>query len=136
MGLLDITTTFDRVKTTRRVEAAVAPGAGFLTQTPLRGYEIHMGRSTGSIGLFRIAGQEGMLDGSAKESVWGTYLHGIFDNDAFRRELIDSLRIRAGHAPRGEIVRYGEERSAALDRWAGILQERLDMRFIERLAGL
>ncbi|EMO28720.1 hypothetical protein LEP1GSC170_1072 [Leptospira interrogans serovar Bataviae str. HAI135] len=28
--------------------------------------------------------------------IWGTYIHGIFDKDQFRRKYLDQIRIRKG----------------------------------------
>ena len=42
--------------------------------------------------------------------IWGTYLHGIFDADEFRRWFIDRLRSRRGLSPISEgafKIRFG-----------------------------
>src|SRR3990172_3379790 len=101
LGLLDVETILETTKVTSQVEAAVISDCGFriaewTSKELLKGYEIRMGRTTGDIGLFRITllcSQSNFctpqsaieLDGSQKGSVWGTYIHGIFDNDGFRR---------------------------------------------------
>ncbi len=71
----------------------------------LKGYEIHMGRTdflapvvhaftlTARSGQ-TIAAQDGVV--RADGLIMGTYLHGIFDNDEYRRSLINALRIRKG----------------------------------------
>ena len=41
---------------------------------------------------------------SADGRVWGTYLHGVFDADPFRRWFIDRLRVRRGLAPLGRVI--------------------------------
>jgi adenosylcobyric acid synthase len=136
MGLLDVETTFDTVKTTCQVEAEfMGEDRGVL-----QGYEIHMGNTTGDIGLFKLkripAGSEPVLDGSARGNVWGTYLHGIFDNDGFRRAVLNDLRQRRGLDSLRETVDYHQLRSGALDRWADVLRSHIDMKHIEKLTDI
>lgn len=149
MGLLDVETEFDRTKTTCRVEAEVMQGAwsrehGVTSAKRLQGYEIHMGRTTGDVGLFalkRISANSELhtphsaliLDGSSKGGVWGTYIHGIFDNDGFRRGLLNALRERRGLKPLDGAVNYDQARQDALDRWADVLRKNLDMNFLDKL---
>ncbi len=146
IGLLDVETTFDKKKTTCQVEAEVVRSVecGMRNRTEtnkqkLQGYEIHMGRTAGDIGLFRInrlnglnglSGSNGILDGSAKANVWGTYIHGIFDNDLFRHELIDSLRVKRGMPSSAAMTNFGKEREKALNRWTDVLQSSIDMEYI------
>jgi adenosylcobyric acid synthase len=77
---------------------------------PMVGYEIHMGRSiaTGDCRpLFRIRRRDGReveaLDGliTLDGRVWGTYIHGIFDNDHFRRSFLRQLQMRMGKSAVG-----------------------------------
>ena len=67
------------------------------------GYEIHHGE-TDCNGceplLTRTDGQVVGVAGRGRR-VWGTYLHGVFDADAFRRWFVDRLRVRRGLPPRG-----------------------------------
>jgi len=118
MGFLNINTTLERTKTTCQVSAELINGSKLLNaaqDTPngdfknLRGYEIHMGITTGEFGLFKINrlncldGLSGLnnivMDGALNGNVWGTYIHGIFDNDEFRSFLLNSLRARKGLTP-------------------------------------
>jgi adenosylcobyric acid synthase len=149
LGLLDVETVFDKVKVTSQVEAAGNAECGlriaeWTSKDVLKGYEIHMGRTIGNIGLFQLRRcnvnseirnqkSEIVLDGSAKGSVWGTYIHGIFDNDAFRRGLINVLRVKRGLAPAADVADFAKSRDAALDKWAAVLRECIDMKFIQDL---
>lgn len=107
LGLLEMDTEMYPDKITSQVEAEFLPNKGFSCSDPgvLYGYEIHMGRSTPrgfSQALFRIVRRNGKpedsFDGLAQQDgrVWGTYIHGIFDNDLFRRSFMNDLRQRAG----------------------------------------
>jgi adenosylcobyric acid synthase len=75
-------------------------------------------------------------DGSLNGVCWGTYLHGIFDNDFFRRALIDSLRTRKGMQPLRQVLRYGEAKEQALDRLAGFFSSNLDWNLLDRILSL
>jgi hypothetical protein len=66
--------------------------------------------------------------------VWGTYLHGIFDADGFRRWFIDRLRVAKGLAPVGELSHYDIE--PALERLAAAVRASVDIKAIYRLMGL
>ena len=66
----------------------------------LSGYEIHMGRSVSggrAKPLFRILRRDGkpadIEDGLAQPDgkAWGTYIHGIFDNDGFRNMFLEDI---------------------------------------------
>lgn len=159
LGLLDTETTLEKIKTTFQVEAEIIQpmqDTGYGIQGKknrascivhhgslrLKGYEIHMGISKGDIGLFRIYRSGGLnslngsnytLDGSRKGNVWGTYIHGIFDNDTFRRSLIDSLRFNRGMKPLEETIDFSKLRDSSLDRWARIIKDSIDIRFLEGL---
>ncbi|MBI4688885.1 MAG: cobyric acid synthase [Nitrospirae bacterium] len=157
LGLLDIETTLEKTKTTCQVEAEILKpmqDTGYMihdkenhascivnrASRQLRGYEIHMGISTGNIGLFRISRIThyasritDILDGSRKGNVWGTYIHGIFDNDNFRRNLINSLSIKKGLVPIEEMIDYSQLRDDSLNKWAEIIRKNINMKFIQGL---
>ncbi len=150
IGLLDIETTFQRHKITCQVEAELVGGNGWLKAGRLKGlhaYEIHMGESRGDIGLFRInrltADTEGrvkiqqtLMDGSMNGNCWGTYMHGIFENDRFRRYLLDRVRDKKGLGPLHRRSSYARAREGAIDRLAKVIRVSLDMDFIKRTVGL
>jgi adenosylcobyric acid synthase len=151
IGLLDIETHFGEEKRTCRVEAEIAgtvdrrSGTGRKkvgSDSILKGYEIHMGESFGDIGLFRLrrpgAGDmssfhdsQPVWDGSRKGNCWGTYLHGIFDNDLFRRDLLNELRSGKGLAPLESSCSYADIRDKAIDRLADMVRTNIDMDFIK-----
>ncbi len=156
LGLLDIETTFGKEKITCQVEAELIDSS-WLTHRGnndvsfdselLRGYEIHMGESKGATGVFRLKrfssdpqcaalDTGGVLDGSQKENCLGTYIHGIFESDLFRRSVLDMIRMRKGLTPLTNTCSYIGMREKTLNNLAGIVSENTDMEFIERLAGL
>jgi adenosylcobyric acid synthase len=151
LGFLDVETLLEKNKVTSQVEATQLERFGFNTQRlkekdteTLKGYEIHMGNTTGDVGLFAInryradsvidkRSSTPALDGSKKNKVWGTYIHGLFDNDWFRHGLINSLRNKKGLAPMSNAINYAQERDYALDEWAAVLRETLNMKFIQNI---
>jgi len=147
----DIITTLDKTKTTCRVSANITSQKWFdavesttsCRWNNLMGYEIHMGKTTGDVGLFSInrlnrstSSNSSVPDGSVKDNVWGTYIHGIFDNNGLRTALINSLRMKKGLQPRESTVNYAAEKERAIDRWADILKSKVDICFILRQIGM
>ncbi len=100
----------------------------------VRGYEIHHGESRiadtrATESAFDRAGWQ-----NQEGNVWGTYLHGLFDTDAFRRWWINELRVRKGFEPRAGGVSYSIE--PGLDSLARAIREHLDWQGICALLGL
>lgn len=155
LGLLNVETTFASGKITCQLEAELVNNpwlvaAGNKGPSPksmpdvgnglLRGYEIHMGQCSGDIGLFKLkrfnSGSGYLLDGSINNNCWGTYIHGIFDNDLFRRSVINMIRLQKGLSPVDTVCSYSGIKEQALNKLAAIVMENVDMEFIERLAAL
>ncbi|HLB13235.1 MAG TPA: cobyric acid synthase, partial [Dehalococcoidia bacterium] len=110
LGLLPVDTVFAREKTTRQVNGRVAWGRGLLEGTQgmgVTGYEIHMGQSRAEglspSFLVQADGEEPRPDGAsdAQGLVFGTYLHGLFHDQAFRTAFLNNLRRRKGLSPQG-----------------------------------
>ena len=132
LGLLSVSTVLEKEKTLERVRARHLP-----TGQALFGYEIHHGRTDGN-GLQPVVQREdGETIGLGLENglIWGTYLHGVFDADPFRRSFIDRLRERRGLEASGEI-RAVYDLEPALDRLADVVRRSLRMETIYKLMGL
>jgi adenosylcobyric acid synthase len=99
---------------------------------PVTGYEIHQGRTRlieneeGVQMLFDDANL-GVIDNS--HSVWGTYLHGIFDNGPWRRAWLNRLRQQRGlrSLPTG-VANYREHREMMLDQLANEIEPHLNLK--------
>jgi adenosylcobyric acid synthase len=106
LGLLEVDTHFEQRKTLNRVEATVAEPHQLGHGCPIVGYEVHQGVTRRRAGvpawlrLHRQPGGEG-LDGAARPDglVYGTYVHGLFDDARFCRAVVAELRRRRGLAP-------------------------------------
>ena len=149
LGLLEMETEMFLEKITSQIEARFLDHGGFsFRQTEsLFGYEIHMGRSIsrGSAQpLFRIFRRGGQaadeLDGLAQPDgrVWGTYIHGIFDNDQFRRDFLSDLHGRSGRTNThiASPFSYTQWKEEQFDRLAEEVRRHCDVECIYRLMGL
>ncbi len=132
LGLLPVSTILEKEKTLERVRARHLP-----TGQAIFGYEIHHGRTDGQGLQPLVQREDGETIGLGRENglVWGTYLHGLFDADAFRRWFIDRLRSRRGLEASGEI-RVVYDLEPALDRLAEVVRRSLRMEVIYNLMGL
>jgi adenosylcobyric acid synthase len=123
LGLLDLTTRFATEKTTRqRVGTALAE--------PVAGYEIHHGivaRGAGCTSWLDLDGgeSEGAVDDGA--GVWGTSLHGVFENDRFRARFLEEVARRRGASFVAAGVSFAAAREAQFDRLADLLEAHLDL---------
>jgi adenosylcobyric acid synthase len=117
LGMLDVETVMAARKTVRNTKAR-----SVRFDTPLEGYEIHMGETKGPDCLRPVAMIGGSGEGAASPDgkVFGTYLHGLFTADAFRKKFLESLGVRSGGAG------YRATVDSALDGIADALEEHLD----------
>ncbi|APX12132.1 cobyric acid synthase [Tateyamaria omphalii] len=118
IGLLDVDTVMSDDKRLTTVDAVHVPsGQGF------QGYEIHIGRSDGpdrARPFAQVAGEdEGAI--SADGRVAGSYLHGMFRDDGFRRAWLGGFGISGGTAS------YSDTVATTLDALADHLEAHLDI---------
>ena len=130
MGLLPVETTFLPEKSRTRVRADVL--AGQLAGAKLDGYEIHMGRTEVRGEPFCVL-DNGRHDGCAQGSVWGTYLHGLFDSGELVHKLAAVLCERKGlRVDTARAVSHTAYQQAQLDLLADGVRQALDMEKIYR----
>jgi len=148
LGLLNVETTIEKEKVTSQVSAKVFR-KGCLQWRPgeIFGYEIHMGRTKRGkkippmFSIFKKGDRKVHIeDGAISEDgkVWGTYIHGIFDNDKFRRRFINDLRKKRGLSPlsRSDILHYHQLKEEGFDNLEMGLRENLNMDLIHRILNL
>ena len=89
LGFLNVKTTLTPKKTL--VEIA---GKDHATGTPVRGYEMHVGETSGADCDRPMLDLGGRPDGaiSADGRVMGCYLHGVFASDEFRRAFLKTIK--------------------------------------------
>jgi adenosylcobyric acid synthase len=148
LGLLDVETTIEKGKVTSQVKAKLFQKDLLPWKTgKIIGYEIHMGRTNrknNTSPVLTIVKKENenvwIEDGAISKDgkVWGTYIHGIFDNDEFRRGFINYLRKRKGLCPlsRTDILYYHQMKREGFDNLERGLRENLDMDLIYQVLNL
>jgi adenosylcobyric acid synthase len=117
LGLLDVATVMTAEKSTRLVT-----GRHVASGVRVRGYEIHLGRTSGLDCARPVLEIEGRADGarSASGRVEGTYVHGLFAGDDFRRAWLAGFGLAAR-------VAYDDAIERALDALADHLEAHLDV---------
>ena len=145
LGFLPMETIFEAQKLTSQVEAKCLEWK-FLGETiqvdDLFGYEIHMGETKFTAKenhpflITKRAGKdvqipEGMINDEG--TVLGAYIHGIFDNDKYRRGVINILRKRKGLEPLPVSTNYAAAKQAAYNRLADTVRQSMDIEKLKRI---
>ena len=138
LGLLPLITTMAGEKTTTQVEAKFL---GLGNAGPhVTGYEIHMGR-TEPVGEGqpvcrierRLHETVALVDGWATTDfrIWGSYIHGLFDRDAFRQAWLADLRREKGVGDGSrENLSFAQFQEEQFDKLATVVRQCLDMDFL------
>ena len=146
LGLLDMETQFENKKTTFQVEAEeIKDEDKKKSPEVVRGYEIHMGKTklNSAKSLFRIKKRSGkkclVYDGAVCRDgkVWGTYIHGVFDNDGFRRKFLHKISKKENlpiKKTAGDFE-YDTFKEEQYDKLADLVRKNLDMKQIYKLVG-
>ena len=128
LGFLPVVTAFEKEKTLSQVKAEEITSGVRVT-----GYEIHHGKTrilNGCGYAFRITERQGKrtgdFDGALSEDgrIWGTYMHGVFDEDNFRRSFLNKIRLKKGWRPLSSTV---FELDKEFDKLADLVRENVDM---------
>lgn len=143
MGLLPVETTFQTEKTRTRVQGIFHNVGGKLqglTGVAFEGYEIHMGSTRQKQGdplsFVTQMGDEGekKADGTFKGNVYGTYIHGIFDEPKVVQEIISSILKEKGIDTAKEMVM---DRKAYKEKQYDVLaqgvRQNMDMEFVYKI---
>ncbi|MGS2805519.1 cobyric acid synthase [Nocardia sp. MW-W600-9] len=127
LGLLDLDIEFAEPKVARQVVG----DAGAL---PIHGYEIHHGRVRHSADAPWLT-IDGAPEGSVRESIWGTHVHGLLESDEFRRAWLTEVARHAGRtgfrvAPDTSVA---ATRTAQLDLLADLIEQHVDLAALDAL---
>jgi adenosylcobyric acid synthase len=146
LGLLDMETELLGKKVTAQVRARLLWPELADPADQVHGYEIHMGQSRvlgPATPLLEIVERNGkpvrVQDGlvSSDGRVWGSYLHGLFDNDGLRHRLISGLMsvddVELTKARLGSFRGWKEEQ---YDKLASHLRNHLDLDLIYQIIGI
>jgi adenosylcobyric acid synthase len=143
LGLLDVETIMLPDKETHQAEGRLLPAAATIAPEcaeHISGYEIHMGQT--ALGpsakpfaeLKRLSGSDAAVSDGAVSTdgrVFGTYLHGIFENHGFRAAFLNRIRKDKG-LPAIAPDNIAED---PLDLLAEHLERHLDMERLLRICG-
>jgi adenosylcobyric acid synthase len=118
LGLLEVDTVLGGDK--RLLEAA---GRETLSGMPVRGYEMHLGITDGPGAARPMLELDGRPDGAISPDgrVAGSYLHGLFASDPFRRAFLARLGVAGG------TLGYDAMIESVLDSLADHLERHLDL---------
>ena len=123
LNLLPLETTFAENKFTKqvKVDADFIFLDSHIHAENLEGYEIHSGVSNISEKFVTA------------ENVLGTYIHGIFDNDNFRRQILNAIRRRKNLPPLEVTRNFRAEKQKNYERLAKIVRENLNMELLNKI---
>jgi len=118
LGLLDVKTVMTPQKTVTRVTASHAA-----TGEPIEAYEIHIGLTEGEDRLRPFAILNGAGEGAVSRDgrVHGSYLHGLFTSDGFRKAFLARMDIPATN------LHYRASVESTLDALADHIENHLDV---------
>lgn len=119
LGLLDFVTVLEKQKQLTLVE-----GNFTWDNSPVAGYEIHMGISKGPALEYPAVQLKDKVDGviSKDKQIIGTYLHGLFDKESALHALLNWAGLE-----NIEDFDYEAIREHELDRLAGEMQQHIDI---------
>jgi len=121
LGWLALSTQMQLEKTLRQVDCI----ASYPSKTRMTGYEIHHGVSDSDASLFPFA------QCSEDKQIWGTYVHGLFEQGAFRRAWLESVGVMHGDG-----INQQERTLASLDLLADALEQELQPELLAPLLAM
>ena len=131
LGWLRIRTVFEPEKVTRLAQATSSQGDAVL------GYEIRHGRVTavpGCIPWLRAEGSAGVAGARDEQgATFGTTLHGLFEQDAFRSAFLGAVAVLRGRTWSPSGLAFAAARERQIDLIADACEEYLDLEKIWRL---
>ena len=138
LGLIPASTVFKEEKRLAQSELRITGAQGAFSVwngMTARGYEIHDGETTVSCAPAGTIG--GKPEGAACRNVFGTYLHGLFDEPGVALALARSLARMRG-LPESVVGAAGaasaaDHRAREFDRLADVVRGALDMEYVYRI---
>lgn len=142
LGLLPLSTRMNPEKTTRQMSGSLHTAELFEQQVrpiSFSGYEIHIGETiylpdAQAFSVLADGKFEGCISGDTR--IFGTYLHGIFDDDSFRHTFITTARAFLHLAPASCFGNWKQMREDSLNRLADSVRDALDIAQILGWVGL
>ena len=145
MGLLNAYTKFSTDKSLNngvyKLNTKVELCKG-LSNTSVEGYEIHMGQTYSLGDDEQLLLEEGVeadsqrVLGLINKKCFGTYLHGIFDNEEFTRNLLNTVAEKKGVELKEDFVSTEDYKKREYDKLADLVRNSLDMEKLYKILDL
>jgi adenosylcobyric acid synthase len=130
LGLIDVSTVMEPLKTLRRFAARTEHGDA------VSGYEIHIGATNGPGRAAPMFYLDGVAEGAFSDDgrAFGCYVHGLFTSDSYRARFLSAWR--DGGEIGGERRSYERQIDETLDELADRMERQLDINAFARTAGV
>jgi len=130
LALLDFSTILENKKQLQNVSGTLS-----INNTPITGYEIHAGSSTGPAlenpatylnPQFKQSSEK-QADGAISDDnqIMGTYLHGLFESDSACQSILEWAGLN-----KTEAINYHDQREHHIDRLADAIEKNIDMNYL------
>lgn len=135
LGILDTETVMEKEKNTIQYTGKLVNSKGILEGldgTEIKGYEIHQGVTVGNESSVT---EDDHIVAVVKDNIFGTYLHGIFDNEKVTRTILNRIRKKKGMEQLGEGITFDEYREREFDKLEKVVRENIDIKKIYEILG-
>ncbi|MCL5408625.1 MAG: cobyric acid synthase [Candidatus Omnitrophica bacterium] len=132
LSLLPLETNLEKTKSLFQVQAKSFSGSNIV------GYEIHHGKTIYHQNLkhfsdiFEKNGRKNKhIDGAILKNIYGTYIHGIFDSNEFRKDFLNMVRKNKNLSPVKNVSFFNLNNE--FDKLEKILRENIDMDYLYKI---
>lgn len=135
LGILDTETVMEKEKNTIQYTGKFTNTKGILEGldgVEIKGYEIHQGVTSGNESSVT---EDDHIVAVVKDNIFGTYLHGIFDNEKVTRTILNKIREKKGMEQLGEGITFDEYREREFDKLEKVVRENIDIKKIYEILG-
>jgi len=141
MGLLPVETILNENKTTTQIEGSIESCSGIfekLVGMKVNGYEIHMGETKPEEAMAKHGFEcfTSSATGYCSQNIYGTYIHGFFDNSEIVKCIMSALCKKKGIDIDTALVKdFKEFKEAEFDKLADTIRQFMDMDAIYKILG-
>lgn len=137
LGLLPVDTTLEKEKVRTNFSGKVIGATGVLSGLgglEVEGYEIHMGKTVPYEDVSEFTSES---TGYCTGNVYGTYIHGFFDNKEIVSSIVERIAEQNGkNISTKDVKDYSEFKDSQYDILAKELKDSLDMDYIYHVMGI